>query len=47
MNLRRESLSIWDSSAGCTCILEFMFTMGLHTNRTKRQFLIHLATESR
>ncbi|VDP63155.1 unnamed protein product [Schistosoma mattheei] len=37
-----------DSSAGCTCILELMFTPGLEPNtvRSKRHRVIQLATES-
>ncbi|VDP44776.1 unnamed protein product [Schistosoma margrebowiei] len=37
---------IWDSSAGCTCIPEFMFTPRpeLCTVRSKRHRVIHLAT---
>ncbi|VDP33437.1 unnamed protein product [Schistosoma mattheei] len=37
-----------DSSAGCTCISELMFTLALElsTVRFKRHRVIHLATES-
>ncbi|VDO58194.1 unnamed protein product [Schistosoma margrebowiei] len=39
---------IWDSSAGCTCISELMFTLRLEPNtvRFKRHRFIHLATKS-
>ncbi|VDP35135.1 unnamed protein product [Schistosoma mattheei] len=37
-----------DSSAGCTCIPELVFTLGLEpsTVRPKHHYVIHLATES-
>ncbi|VDP15872.1 unnamed protein product [Schistosoma margrebowiei] len=40
--------SIQDSSAGCTCISELIFTLGLElsTILIKRHHIIHLSTES-
>ncbi|VDP65006.1 unnamed protein product [Schistosoma curassoni] len=40
---------MWDWSAGCACILELMFTLGLETStvRFKRHRTIYLAAESR
>ncbi|VDO68648.1 unnamed protein product [Schistosoma mattheei] len=37
---------IWDSSAGCTCTSELMFTVGLEHNTIcfKRYHIFHLST---
>ncbi|VDP36032.1 unnamed protein product [Schistosoma curassoni] len=39
---------IWDSSAGCTCVTELMFTLGLEPSTVclKSHRVIHLATKS-
>ncbi|VDP45251.1 unnamed protein product [Schistosoma mattheei] len=48
-NSRRAFRPMWDSSAGCTCISQLMFTLGLELNTIhfKRHCVIHSPTESR